>query len=208
VVHEEDSMKEKNGYVADELVVNYMQKKLRFERRRMSEELRGKELVKNKEYSSLKKRKTDVLDRIFRSMANLIFFFQCLAEHSELAEVFDNDIKDLLGIRRKDPQKQVLGFVFLELMLSIIKVKKQPLDEQNEKDFRLYLTHLLQTIIFDKVRLSTSDTFNNVHAQAIVEEDLMRAWAWTKMLADKVDLDIENDLLPHRTFNFGTNKLR
>ena len=160
MAHEEDSMKETNGYVADELVVNYMQKKLRFERRRMSEELRGKELVENKEYSSLKKRKTDVLDRIFRSMANLIFFFQCIAEYSELAEVFDDDIKNLLGIRRKDPQKQGLGFVFLELMLSIIKVEKQSLDEQNEKDFRLHLTHLLQTIIVDKVRLSTSDTFN------------------------------------------------
>jgi hypothetical protein len=105
----------KNGYVPDKLVVNYMQQKLHFEKKRKSEKLQGRELAEDDEYLALKKRKTDVLDRIFRSMANLIFFFECMAKHSELDELFDEDIKDLLGIRREDPQRQVLGFVFLDL---------------------------------------------------------------------------------------------
>jgi hypothetical protein len=201
------SSRSKKGYVPDELVVNYMLQKLHFEKRRNNERLRGRELVEDAKYSSLKKRKTDVLDRIFKSMANLIFFFQCISNYSELSDVFDDDIKDLLGIRRKDPQRQVLGFVFLDLLRSILKVEKEPTKQQSEKDFRLHLSHLLQIVISDKVSSSIVDTFTNGHARVIVKDDFTRAWAWTRMIADKVDLDMEEDLSPHRTFDFDTDKL-
>ena len=191
-----------------------MRQRLQFEKRRVNEKLAGKELKEDDEYQRLKKRKTDVLDRIFRSMANLVFFFQCIAEHPEMAEVFDDDIKDLLGIRREDPQK-VLGFAFLELVCAILMIESKSAIQGSEdekphhhhKDFRLYLNHLLQIVTNEKVRMFVGDVFNNVHAHGLVREDFMRAWAWTRMLADTVDLDTENEISPHRTFDFETKEI-
>src|SRR5919106_435625 len=100
------------GYMPDEVLTNYMHEKLRFEKKRKREKLHGRELNEDIEYSRLKKRKIDVLDRIFRSMANLTFFFQCISEYPELADIFDDDVKDLLGIRRYYQQKQEFGFIF------------------------------------------------------------------------------------------------
>jgi hypothetical protein len=204
--------KNRKGYIPDELVTNYMKQKLHFEKRRQSEKLRGRDLTQDEEYPRLKKRKTDVLDRMFRSMANLTFFFQSVAEHSELAKVFDEDIKDLLGIKCADPQKQVPGYIFSNLLRSILKAETRSAQLQSKgegshnKDFRLYLNHCLQGIISDKVRMSLDGTFNNYHARDVVLNDFTRVWAWTKMLADTADLSIEDESFPSRTFDFEADK--
>jgi hypothetical protein len=202
----------RKGYIPDSLVVNYMQQRLRFEKRRESEKLRGRDLKEDEEYPRLKKRKTDVLDRIFRSMANLTFFLQSVSDHPELAKVFDDDIKDLLGIKSADHRKQVPGYIFTNLIRSILKAERQSIQSPRKergphnKDFRLYLNHCLQGIISDKVRMSLGETFNNYHAKDVVLSDFTRVWAWTKMLADSEDLSIDDLSFPSRTFNFEAGR--
>ena len=68
------------SYLPERPIVNYMNEKLRFEKSESRIDLRGEALQENRTYSNLKKRKVEVLDRIFTSMANLTFFVECIAE--------------------------------------------------------------------------------------------------------------------------------
>jgi hypothetical protein len=164
----------------------------------------------------LDKEKVRVLNKsIFPAMANLLFFFKCISEYPQLERVFKNDIMDLLGIRREDPQNQLPGFIFLDLLRFILKVDTGSTDvlskekAYQDKDYRLHLNHLLQIMVSKKVRKSLGEVFNNVHAEAVVKDDFIRVWAWTKMLADSVDLEVEDEEIPHRIFEmmiYANNK--
>ncbi|MGC2426563.1 MAG: hypothetical protein WA421_05980 [Nitrososphaeraceae archaeon] len=86
----------------------------------------------------LDKEKVTILDKfIFPSMANLAFFFRSISRYPELKEIFDNDIKDLLGINRVDPQQNKYGFIFFELVRSILVIEEEAYSEEvaNEDDF-------------------------------------------------------------------------
>lgn len=45
------------------------------------------------------KKKVRALNNLFRSMANLIYFFEFVNEHHQLIDKFDEDIEDLLGLK-------------------------------------------------------------------------------------------------------------
>src|SRR5438067_10161537 len=71
----------------------------------------------------LDKEKVRVLDNyIFPAMANLTFFFRCISKYPELREVFEDDVKDLLGVRRENPQPNNHGFIIFNLLHSILLV--------------------------------------------------------------------------------------
>ena len=40
-------------------------------------------------------------------MINLTYFFQFVASHEELQPIFEDDIKDLLGLRRENKEKEI-----------------------------------------------------------------------------------------------------
>src|SRR5262245_37848318 len=55
-------------------------------------------------------KKVEILNKyIFPAMANLDFFFSTIAVYPMFQEVFEDDIKDLLGIRRYNPGKTEYG---------------------------------------------------------------------------------------------------
>src|SRR5438552_1359582 len=142
---ERKSRNRQNGYPPDDLLINYMRQKLHFERDKEKSKLRGKELAEDDTYSNLKKRKFDVIDRVFRSMANLIFFFKCIAEHPELEKVFEDDVMDLLGVKRNNPEKHDLGFVFYDLLDYILIGRKEgryTKETDDRLNFRLILNHI------------------------------------------------------------------
>ena len=59
-------------------------------------------------------------------MANLLFFFECISKYPVLEELFEDDIQDLLGIRRSDPQQQIIGHIVSRLLYWIlIRPEKQ-----------------------------------------------------------------------------------
>lgn len=155
---------------------------------------------------SLRTRKVRILnDIIFQAMADLTFFFETISVYPELQVVFDNDVKDLLGVRRNSVQEY--GFMFLNLLRSILilrdmESKERPRNKQD--DFRIKLNHILQGIVFDKVRPSLIDVFKLQEAQIAVKDDFRRAWAWTGTLASNID---EKEDVPHRTFEFDINEL-
>lgn len=150
-----------------------------------------------READDLRRMKVHILNTyVFPSMANVTFFFKCIAQHPELEQLFEDDIKDLLGVRRNKPAEHIYGFMFFELVWSIIILSGKR--EHDKEDFRLRLNHLLQQIVCHKVEISLADVFRTERAQEAVSDDFNRVWAWTGMLADAVDQD-EGE--PRRTFD-------
>ena len=56
--------------------------------------------------------KTRILENIiFPSMVNLTFFLECISNHKDLQNVFDNDLKELFGIKRNEPRAYNYAFM-------------------------------------------------------------------------------------------------
>jgi hypothetical protein len=132
-------------------------------------------------------------------VTDLNFFFKAVALHPELQKIMDYDIKDLLGVRHSRPQEY--GFMISALLRSIL-ISKDGQKNTNRDDFRLRLNSEIQGIVIEKVTPFLSSVFNNVHAEHGVRDDLVKAWAWTRMVAtDKEFGD------PRRTFDLSDSQL-
>lgn len=65
-------------------------------------EKQKQKLLRQIRYNDEKKVRT--LDYLFRSMADLIYFFEFINENPELIDRFDDDIEDLLGLKEPEPE--------------------------------------------------------------------------------------------------------
>lgn len=187
-------------YPPDALLVNYMREKLLYETSNSESRIR-KRKAKNATYSRLKKKKFDVIDRVFRSMANTVFFFKCIAEYPVLERVFEDDIANLLGLRRINQEKDI-GFVFSDLMDYILIGSKEGRfgpGPDNRLDFRLILTHQVQKIIAHKIRQSSVGILAEA-PRRIVNGHFDNVWAWTEMLSHAAEKNANYKVPPTRTF--------
>lgn len=124
----------------------------------------GEEIPKEieKEKAALSTQKTRILDdEIFQAIADIAFFFNVIGTHPEIQHEFDDDIQELLGVRRKlpetydenygdksnNPKIPSYGFIFLALVEGILSIHSG----RPGIDFRLRLTHELQRIIWYKI---------------------------------------------------------
>jgi hypothetical protein len=182
------------------------------------EEIKSQEKITREELEKLKKHKR-YLDKekvkilnnyIFPSMANVVFFFKSIVSYPELREVFEDDIKDLLGVRRLNPQSNNYGFVFFNLLHSILLVGEGIYIDKREhrKDFRLRLNQLLQELVWAKFEVSLAKVFRNERAQRVVAGDFYRVWGWTRMLAEGLDEANEAIQTPGRIIDFDTYHLK
>ena len=132
-------------------------------------------------------------------MADLAFFFEAVAKHPELEKIYGDDIKDLLGIRRKKPSdkpKPLCGFMFSDLLRNILKVSGSPFERREiVKDFRLILNHRSEEIVRMKWRRSLPIGYdsngeitrvvnsNEANVHGLILGDFDRALSWPGMLA-------------------------
>lgn len=172
-------------------LVDFMRDRLQLEKQ--LSHLRGGEKEIPGELSkktvSLGTQKNRLLNNIlFQAMADITFFFKEIGRHDELRKVFDEDIKELLGVKRDLPRSyyelyinpdkpEVLdyGFMFWDLIAGMLLVS-------TEKDFRLRLIHKLQYIIWQKTSQYLSSVFESTNAQASIARDFTRILGWTEML--------------------------
>jgi magnesium-transporting ATPase (P-type) len=153
---------------------------------------------KRKEHKRyLDKEKVNLLNNhVFQSMAYLTYFFKYVSTYKTLSEIFENDIKDLLGLRVKDPELGDYAFILSDLIHSILSV------EFSNENLQAELIHLLQEIIRQKVEEYVDSTQEKKYIKDVVLADFDRVSAWTSMLAGNVAQTTEDKAQPHRTISF------
>ena len=160
-------------------------------------------------YKNLNVERLRFLDQyIFRSMANLIVFFEHLAKYPELRDVFETDIKELFGYITELDKKTYTK----EQENSDGKIEKVPYftiycqengynniirrfmrallhwDIENDpNNFRLGLIRDIQYVIFQHMSTIASREFGGDigGADHIINDDIGRAVSWTTLFSSR-----------------------
>jgi hypothetical protein len=96
-----EQKKDTNCFKPDKKLIGFMEEKLHVEKMKKALTLAGKELshADQQKRQKLKTNKVRLLnDIVFPAMANLTYFFECIANHPELQSIFEDDLKDLFGM--------------------------------------------------------------------------------------------------------------
>jgi hypothetical protein len=181
--------------------VNYMKERSHLTQRKDVLDVRGSKLTKKEREElegidtrlrTLKNMKMKILNEIiFPSMANLTFFFEAISLSSPLQADFGDAVRDLLGIKRQEPNFDNYAFMFVRLVSAMLSVTGPPSpDYEKTSDFTLRLIHILQMMIKNKLELI--ELFRTPGAMNRVFEDISRAAAWTELISsgakDEYDL--------------------
>jgi hypothetical protein len=196
-----------------------MEQKLQYQEVMNKLDAAGKITLEERHYlekdGSLRADKVKLLHEIiFPAMANLTFFFESVARHPELQEVFDRDIKDLFGVHRNIPPEKIhvdrpkYASMFERLIDSMVTYdsKARPRELRDRKNFRIRLLSILQRIVSIEVQHNMPDDFS-LEAERTILMDMGRAEGWTATLGMRVP-DFSPDEIkagknqPHRTFDF------
>lgn len=92
--------KVKYSYKPKQIVIDKLKEILLYEKEKIKNSNKSKlTTTEKRERGRINKSKTDLLDRaIFPSMANITYFFEYIEKNKILLNLFDKDIKELLGI--------------------------------------------------------------------------------------------------------------
>jgi hypothetical protein len=155
--------------------------------------------IENKK-AALSTARTRILDEIlFQAMADITFFFDAVGTWPEIQKVFDDDIREILGVKRTNPKETPYGFMFTMLIAGILSVQFK-----TGKDFRLRLNELLHYIIQSKVAAYQSDIFKSAATQGSIGQDYNRVLGWAEMLAFAMDKGDEYEIPPVVHINRST----
>lgn len=212
---------EKKSYREGRRLTQYMEKKLQHlkqkeaidEKKRAGEDITKLKKAFDRKYKNLGTQKTRLLDSvIFRSMANLIVFFEYLVKYPELRDGFEDDIKELFGYIKgpwyeTDKFKEEPGKTYgitTRLINSLLTWDW----EKDPNNFRLNIIADLQKILSRQI---TSLAFQDLNlsvsqVNSIVNSDMARAEAWTKLYASRYtkskEAEIDRTEVPHRPVSF------
>jgi hypothetical protein len=213
-----DSNKKPHCYPPDARLSRYMTQKLIYqqalEKKEAGETLSEKEMEAVKNEGSLRSTKSQVLDEIiFPAMANLTFFFESVARNPELQIPFEDDIKELLGVKRMNAdsksskERKRYGFMFRRLVDSMVThdLKAKPRIERRP-DYRGKLLHIMQDIVQTEVQHHLPDDLS-LDAQMVILQDAHRVSAWTATIAQRIQDDCGSHskgeaCIPRKTFDF------
>ncbi|MFL6321425.1 MAG: hypothetical protein ACJ72Q_13235 [Nitrososphaeraceae archaeon] len=118
-----------------------------------------------------------------------------MSTYKPLNKIFENDVKDLLGIRVKDPESDEYAFLFADFLSSILST------EFHKKGVRLGLIHILQEIIKENVEEYIDSTQKNENIKNIILGDFDRVSSWTAIFSENMDQTA--GVRAHRTLNFN-----
>jgi hypothetical protein len=164
--------------------------------------------IQNK-YKSLNTERLRFLNQyIFRSMANLIVFFEHLAKYSELRDAFETDLKELFGYiteldkktytkEQKNSDGKIEKVSYFTIWCNengynniIRRFMRSLLHWDIEKDpnnFRLGLMRDIQYVIFQYMSIIASREFGGDigGADHIINDDIGRAVSWTTLFGSR-----------------------
>ncbi len=163
------------SYQPSEQMKNLIEEKLRL-------------LKKDQSSTNWNTQKSKVLNKLFQSWADLIYFVESTAENADLQEVFEKDLKELFEVKPAHKVKQLSPLFGVELggmriqetaFARFVFASLIPHEDDSE-NFRLKLLHTLQSIAYAKawwILTRTIDRFDIVSKSAL--EDLQKAFEWT-----------------------------
>ena len=168
---------DEKSYVPSDTVLRYFKDRVTLSRKIQQFDSVGEEIPDEikREDGNLRKRKVEILDNhIFPSMANLVIFFKYIAENDQLRDLFEEDIKELVGINYN-----VIG-TFLDSLLTW-DMDKDP------NNFRQGLIYDIQLIIRSKITGLAIKEFGDVGVDYIIDNHMNQAVAWTRLYYSRYD---------------------
>ncbi len=167
-------------YTPDARLVEHMQRTLHMTKKLEQINAAGKDVPKDieKQKGALSAARTRILDEVVcQAMADITFFFSAVGAHPEIQKLFDDDIKEILGVKRLNPKDTPYGFMFGALVSGML------LNRFNTgKDFRLRLNNYLQRMVWGKMSLYLPEIFESSAVQGSVNQDFNRVLGWTQTL--------------------------
>jgi len=136
--------------------------------------------------------KSKILDKMFQSWADMIYFLESVADNPDLQDVFEDDLKELFEIKPSHKVKQLSplfgvdleGIRMQETSFTRFVFASLILHEEETDNFRLHLLYELQSLIYAKswwILTRSFDPFDIIVKSAL--EDLQKALAWTYYLS-------------------------
>ena len=158
--------------------------------------------------------KSRILDKLFQSTADLVFFLEQVADNPKLQEIFEDDLKELFEARPERETKQLSplfgaeqgGIRIQETLFSRLVFAVLIPHEEEYKNFRVRLLDDLQSIVYAKMWYMLTqrfDMFDIITKSAT--EDLKKALGWTQFQSKAIHDYIDE---PNRFFSFSAPKYR
>jgi hypothetical protein len=165
-----------------------------------------------KERANINKTKHDLVQRIFISATNLLYFFEFIAGNNLVHKVFEKDVMSLFGAKEAPEKffKDANTFVMAELIdASILHRNFGP------NSFRMSLLEYMQYTITQTISAMSITELNNEISTQIVGQDMSRALAWVKLFARNTSISRDKAIktksrvnLKRREKNNSVNKVR
>ena len=129
-------------YTSDARIIHYIKDRVKLNKV-LKEKSRSRLSLKEDQFDvKLRQDKKRLLDNvIFPSMANLVVFFENLSENQELRELFEDDVKELLGFKGQDAKYE--DNIITRLLQSILKWNTN----NDPNNFRLELISSIQNVL-------------------------------------------------------------
>jgi hypothetical protein len=195
----------------------YLTEKLDIERMRKVKEQEGARIsvTDTRRIRNNDVKKVNVLDNhVFKSMANLLYFFEFLFKHKELKGVFDKDIEELFGLKGTHikPNQWEIGqsLVFLRFLQLVLyygitdrdtKIKSKTLVSSGEFDspnnIRLQLAKITAKEVLRLI--FTLSKQKNHNLANIITQDMERILVWVEYCTSDIRLNLDP---PHRRISF------
>ena len=158
--------------------------------------------------------KVRILDKLFQSTADLVYFLEQIADNPKLQEVFEDDLKELFEVKPEHDTKQLSplfgdelgGIRIRETLFSRLVFASLIPHEEEYNNFRVRLLDDLQSIVYAKMWYMLTQRYSrfDIIMQSTLE-DLQKALGWTHFQSKSI-LDYVNE--PKRFFSFSAPKFR
>ena len=157
-------------------------------------------------------KKSRILDKLFQSTADLVFFLEQIADNPKLQEVFEDDLKELFEVKPEQQTKelsplfgsQVGGIKIRDTLFTRLVFASIIPHEEEYNNFRVLLLDDLQSILYAKMWYMLTQRYSrfDIVMQSALE-DLKKALGWTHFQSKSIH-DYVKD--PSRFFKFSAPK--
>ena len=187
--------KKPKGFRPSLNIENLLQEKLRL-------------LEKDKSSTKWNTQKSRIIDRLFQSWADMIYFLESIADNPELQDVFEKDLKELFEVKPDSSEKQLSplfaaesgGLRIKETAFARFVFASLIPHEDEYENFRLNLLNTLQSVVYAKTNWMLTRRGGRDIVKQSALEDVGKAFRWTYYL-NKSNKDYADD--PSRFLDFN-----